>query len=394
MKRITKKLAYLGLITSIMVFAVACSKSDDKKNNGTSTNQETEEKGTDEKGTEVDSKLFEKEVVSVGDKKVLYSEAMAYFKSFQAQVETQYGPDVWGYDFGGGQTFEQLAKQDIMNMMVQNKIISEKADKFKVSISEEEEVQIKDNTTNFLAGITEEDKASYGITEEIVTNIFRDDLLKQKVYEAATLDVDTEVSDEEAKQITIQHLLIKTQKTDENGKTVDFTAEEKAEARKKAEKLLKEAKETEDFKKLAEANTEDSNVEYTFGKGEMVKEFEAAAFAMKPGDVSDIVETDYGYHILYCVNDFDEDATQEQKEEIIAKRQSEAFQKLYDEWQKEVKVEVNDEVWDSLTFISEEAKAKAAEKAAEEEKAEKATDETTGETKEDTQKEETPEDKK
>lgn len=377
-----------------MVFAVACSKSDDKKNNGTSTNQETEEKGTDEKGTEVDSKLFEKEVVSVGDKKVLYSEAMAYFKSFQAQVETQYGPDVWGYDFGGGQTFEQLAKQDIMNMMVQNKIISEKADKFKVSISEDEEVQIKDNTTNFLAGITEEDKASYGITEEIVTNIFRDDLLKQKVYEAATLDVDTEVSDEEAKQITIQHLLIKTQKTDENGKTVDFTAEEKAEARKKAEKLLKEAKETEDFKKLAEANTEDSNVEYTFGKGEMVKEFEAAAFAMKPGDVSDIVETDYGYHILYCVNDFDEDATQEQKEEIIAKRQSEAFQKLYDEWQKEVKVEVNDEVWDSLTFISEEAKAKAAEKAAEEEKAEKATDETTGETKEDTQKEETPEDKK
>lgn len=391
MKKITKKIAYLGLITSIMVFAVACSKSGDKKNNGTSTTQETDEKGTDEKVTEVDNKLFEKEVVSVGDKKVLYSEAMAYFKSFQAQVEAQYGPDVWGYDFGGGQTFEQLAKQDIMNMMVQNKIISEKADKFKVSISEDEEAQLKDNTTNFLSGITEEDKAAYGITEEVVANIFRDDLLKQKVYEAATLDVDTEVSDEEAKQITIQHLLIKTQKTDENGKTVDFTAEQKAEARKKAEKLLKEAKETDDFNKLAEANTEDSNVEYTFGKGEMVKEFEEAAFTMKPGEVSDIVETDYGYHILYCVSDFNEDATQEQKEEIIANRQSEAFQKLYDEWYKEVNVKVNDEVWDSLTFISEEAKAEAADKAAEEEKA---TGETTGETKEETPKEETSEDKK
>lgn len=385
MKKITKKLMYLGLLTSIMVFSVACSKSDDKKNNGTSTKQE-EEKGTDKKETEVDNKLFEKEVVSVGDKKVLYSEAMAYFKSFQAQVEAQYGPDIWAYDFGGGQTFEELAKQDIMNMMVQNKIIGGKADKYNVSISEDEEAQIKENATNFLAGITEEDKAAYGITEEVVTNIFRDDLLKQKVYEAATLDVDTEVSDEEAKQITIQHLLIKTQKTDENGKTVEFTADEKAAARKKAEELLKEAKETKDFKKLAEANTEDSNVEYTFGKGQMVKPFEEAAFAMKPGQVSDIVETDYGYHILYCVSDFDEDATQAKKEEIISKRQSEAFQKLYEEWQKDVKVKVNDEIWDSLTFISEEAKAEAAEKAAEEEKAGK----TTGETKEGTTKEETP----
>ena len=85
MKKITKKLVYLGLLSSIMVFAVGCSKSDDKKNNETSTKQE--EKGTDEKGTEADNKLFEKEVVSVGDKKVSYSEAMAYFKSFQAQVE-------------------------------------------------------------------------------------------------------------------------------------------------------------------------------------------------------------------------------------------------------------------------------------------------------------------
>mgnify|MGYP000992874075 CR=1 FL=1 len=367
MKKITKKLVYLGLLSSIMVFAVGCSKSDDKKNNETSTKQE--EKGTDEKGTEADNKLFEKEVVSVGDKKVSYSEAMAYFKSFQAQVEKQYGPDVWGYDFGGGQTFEALAKQDIMNMMVQNKIIGQKADKYNVSISEDEEAQIKENTTKFLAGITDEDKAKYGITEEIVTNIFRDDLLKQKVYEAATLDVNTEVSDEEAKQITIQHLLIKTQKTDKDGKTVEFSPEEKAAAREKAEKLLKEAKKTKDFKKLAEDNTEDSNVEYTFGKGQMVKPFEEAAFAMKPGEVSDIVETDYGYHILYCVSDFNEDATQAKKEDIIKQRQSDAFQKLYTEWQKEVKVKVNDELWDSFTFVSEEAKAKAEEKAAEEKNA-------------------------
>lgn len=405
MKRIAKKLMYLGLLTSITVFAVACSKPGKKDNNGTSTNQGAEEtdnkgtdnKGTDDKGTEIDNKLFGKEVVSVGNKKVLYSEAMAYFKSFQAQMEAQYGSEIWGYDFGGGQTFEELAKQDIMNMIVQNKIISDKAGSFNVSISEDEEADIKDYTTKFLAGITDEDKAAYGITEEIVTNILKDDLLKQKVYEAATLDVDTEVSNEEAKQITIQHLLVKTQKTDESGKTVDFTKEEKAEARKKAEKLLKEAKETDDFNKLAEANTDDSSVEYTFGKGEMVKPFEEAAFAMKPGEVSDIVETDYGFHILYCVSDFNEDGTQEQKEEIISKRQSDAFQKLYEGWNKETDVKVNNEIWDSLTFISADAKSSETPDAAKEEKAGDTTEKNTGDKTEEAADETTekaPEDKK
>jgi len=205
MKKIAKKLMYLGLLASITVFAVACSKPGKKDNNG-STSQGAEGKETDEKGTETDNKLFGKEVVSVGNKKVLYSEAMAYFKSFQAQMEAQYGSDIWGYDFGGGQTFEELAKQDIMNMIVQNKIISDKAGSFNVSVSEDEEAEIKEYTTKFLAGITDEDKAAYGITEDVVTNILKDDLLKQKVYEAATLDVDTEVSDEEAKKITLQNL--------------------------------------------------------------------------------------------------------------------------------------------------------------------------------------------
>lgn len=336
-----KKIIYLGLLSAFMMSAVACSKD---------TTQNTSDESTSAAG-EVDNSLFDEVVVTIGDQEIKYSEAMIYFNLIQAQYESYYGPEIWTYDLGG-QTFGDMVKQEIMSMMTQTKVISDHAADYNVTITEDDEALIKQYANELYTGITEEDRTRLGITEEIAEQFYRDNKLYEKVYDAATMDVDTEVSDEEAKQVTVQHLLIKTQKTDAAGATVDFTEAEKAEALKKAQDLLAQAKETDDFYALAEANTEDSSVEYTFGKGEMVAEFEEAAFAMKPGDISELVETEYGYHILYCVSDFDEDATLEKKEEIITTRQNAAFQELYETWEPNYEVKVNDEVWDAITFES------------------------------------------
>jgi len=74
--------------------------------------------------------------------------------------------------------------------------------------------------------------------------------------------------------------------------------------RPKAEEVLKRARAGEDFTKLAkEFSTEPGAKEKGgdlgwFGHGQMVPEFEQAAFALKPGEISDIVETKFGYHII------------------------------------------------------------------------------------------------
>lgn len=86
-----------------------------------------------------------------------------------------------------------------------------------------------------------------------------------------------------------------------------ITAEggDKAGARKKADQLVAQVKaKPGDFEKLARENSKDPGSAAQggdlgfFGKGMMVKPFEDAVFGMKAGDISDVVESDFGFHII------------------------------------------------------------------------------------------------
>ncbi len=139
--------------------------------------------------------------------------------------------------------------------------------------------------------------------ETVKTDIEREMIIRKyfdKLYsEVKVTDDDLKQAYNQDKTASVRHILLMTQGKDEAGK---------AEVRQKMEALLQRAKAGEDFATLATENTEDPGSKNSgglyenFPKGHMVKPFEDAAFSVPVGGISDIIETQYGFHILQVVD--------------------------------------------------------------------------------------------
>ncbi|MBQ7955670.1 MAG: peptidylprolyl isomerase [Lachnospiraceae bacterium] len=281
-------------------------------------------------------------------------EIMIYLTNTQNQYENVYGQQIWETDLDGV-TLEENVKETVLARMAQVKSMTLLAQS-KGVVLDEYELALADQAANeYFQSLNETEIALMGIEHEDVRRLYEDYALAQKVYKQIIRDINPEISDDEARTITVQHILIKTYTIDGTGQKVEFTEHAKETAYATAAEVHALATSGEQsFETLAGKYSDDEVLTYSFGKGEMDQAFESAAFNLGNGEISGIVESRNGYHIIKCMNTFNREETDNNKLKIVEERKKEVFGQEYDAFVNTLTRKLNDELWQQVEFIHDE----------------------------------------
>lgn len=271
----------------------------------------------------------EDSVAIVNGESISKSEFGINFDINKKIYENQLGTDIMSKDMGKGKTFEEELKQIVLDNIILEKIILQDAEKQKITIKDKE---VKEAVDQFVASVGGQDKLKEflkqnNMTEDYMENRMRVEMIldeyRDNFYATIISDEDVKKQYEENKDLYVSirasHILVETEE--------------------EAKEILNRINNGESFEDLTKLSTEPGaearkgDLGY-FTRGKMVAEFEKAAFELKPGEISDVVQTEFGYHIIK-LNDRKE-SFEEVKDNVLADLQNKESAK-FDEKIKELR---------------------------------------------------------
>ena len=276
-------------------------------------------------------------VAKVNGESISVEEYTKDFNIIKKRYEAQYGPEFFAEQGPDGKTMEEVLKENVLEKLVVEEIIMQKAEKEKFLATDEKvEEEVKnfkemvggqEGFDKFLEtnGMNEEYFKS-GIKKELTVENYREKFLSELKLEDKEIEEYYKANKEEYDTIKASHILVNT--------------EEEAKA------ILKELKEGGDFGELSAKSIEPGAAERQgdlgyFGKGQMVAEFEEAAFKLEVDELSEPVKTDNGYHIIKVTDK--NDSFDKVKEDVKTNLENEKFGEHLEKIKEDAKVKTYDE---------------------------------------------------
>jgi foldase protein PrsA len=235
-------------------------------------------------------------VAKVNDQIITKEEFNQNLELYKSSYEQQFGKEIWNKDIEG-KKFIDVIKDQVVEKLILDRLVVEEAQKQGIKATQQE---IDNEIAGIKAYLGDDAKFrefldSQNMTEEQLARQVEKDLLIMKFRDKVTGDVavtadevrdyyDNNIKEFKDDKVKASHILL--------------------DSKEEAEDVLKKINDGGDFGELAAeysvepgAKTNKGDLGY-FGYGEMIKEFEDAVFSLEKGEVSGIVETSFGYHII------------------------------------------------------------------------------------------------
>ena len=265
-------------------------------------------------------------VYSFGRSDISYGEYYIYAKTVEEDYKKAYGSGVWNLELtidDENRTVKDITIDDIIDDINRVKVLAAHADEFSIELSDSEKAEIENRAEAFYSGLTDNDIKETEITKELADMVMPENAIAKKVYDHVLSDYDFEISDEEARMITFYDMVFECYSVEKDGSVTEYTPEKKALQLEKANEALSSLAEEESttFKDVVDKYHLIYSSEYTMSKTGLIDEYgEDVAdkiLEVSDGEISVVIETQYGYHLFKMLKSKDEELTRENKQQII-----------------------------------------------------------------------------
>lgn len=275
----------------------------------------------------VSNTLTNKQVFKIGGSACGLKEAKVYLTNYQNIYGTAYTIDLWQHDFGDDSladyvkdiTLEELTRVYCMDLLAESR---------EMTLSEGEMENVQAAAKEYYDSLSEEELAYIGVSEIDINEYYTHYALAQKLYNSLTDGINEEVSDDEARVMEIMQIYVS----------------DGADATKVAQKL----EDGDDFAAVANNYNELSAIQVTVSRDDLPDEVEEVAFQLDNDQISGMIAVENGYYFIKCLNKYNVELTEENKSNIVEKRQKEAFDDVYNEYVSSLSSYLNEELWNGL----------------------------------------------
>ncbi|MBO6133387.1 MAG: peptidylprolyl isomerase [Lachnospiraceae bacterium] len=293
------------------------------------------------------------EVFRINSKSCFVPEISIYMKTAEDQYTNIYGEEIWDQRIKG-ETLEDRLKSTMLARVAQIKSMNLLAESMEISL-EDSEIELSQRAGKEYVDELSDKAESLGVNQGLVSKMYEEYALADKVYKKITDQVNPEISDDEARSITVRQIVLFKGEEAEDGSFAPYDEAKQKAIKQKAEDVLSIIRDSngESFEDCVDKYSESDQETLSFSKGEMPQSLEEIAFNMSNGDISDVIETEDSYIIIQILSTFDKAATDENKVRILRQRKKEAFDKVYNEFSAALMSELNVKLWESLNFRGE-----------------------------------------